>query len=384
MPTNTTNLSFVKPEVGLDADVWGGFLNGNWDSIDAILWGGTAIRPNLSASNWRIGGVAVTASAADINKLAGLTTTASELALLAGLTGGSLQSQLAAKAPLASPSFTGTPAAPTAAPGTNTTQIATTAFVQAAVVAAGGVDLSPYVVRANNLSDLTSAVTARQNLGGTTTGVALFTAADQATARSALGLGALATLGTVGFANIAPAAVVTAAETIAANDSDVALPTAAAVVDHVATEIAGAVAALPPSGSVLLATLPTTSGASVTASALSLGSYKFLRVVFDGVSVAAHSSTTGFLTMAGSRITAFSGGVGAENFDGIIDLDLTTGIYVSNVMDTNGNNPRVVETWLGDTTINNLTDSITFSRGNSGGSALGNFDGGNIRIYGVP
>ena len=42
-------------------------------------------------------------------------------------------------APLASPTFTGTPAAPTAAPGTTSTQLATTAFVQAAVTAAGGV-----------------------------------------------------------------------------------------------------------------------------------------------------------------------------------------------------------------------------------------------------
>ncbi len=37
-----------------------------------------------------------------------------------------------------SPAFTGTPTAPTATPGTNTTQIATTAFVSAAVSAAGG------------------------------------------------------------------------------------------------------------------------------------------------------------------------------------------------------------------------------------------------------
>jgi hypothetical protein len=42
-------------------------------------------------------------------------------------------------AALASPTFTGTPNAPTAAPGTATTQIATTAFVTAAIGAAGGV-----------------------------------------------------------------------------------------------------------------------------------------------------------------------------------------------------------------------------------------------------
>ena len=45
---------------------------------------------------------------------------------------------LGLKAPLASPTFTGAPAAPTASSGTNTTQVATTAFVQAAVSAAGG------------------------------------------------------------------------------------------------------------------------------------------------------------------------------------------------------------------------------------------------------
>ena len=47
-------------------------------------------------------------------------------------------SALADYAPLASPDLTGTPTAPTADPGTNTTQIATTAFVKAAVDAAGG------------------------------------------------------------------------------------------------------------------------------------------------------------------------------------------------------------------------------------------------------
>ena len=49
---------------------------------------------------------------------------------------------IALKAPLASPALTGTPTAPTATSGTNTTQLATTAFVQSAVGAAGGGDVS--------------------------------------------------------------------------------------------------------------------------------------------------------------------------------------------------------------------------------------------------
>ncbi len=44
---------------------------------------------------------------------------------------------LSSLAPLASPTFTGIPAAPTATGGTSTTQLATTAFVQAAIAAAG-------------------------------------------------------------------------------------------------------------------------------------------------------------------------------------------------------------------------------------------------------
>ena len=41
-------------------------------------------------------------------------------------------------APKASPALTGTPTAPTASSGDNTTQVATTAFVTAAIAAAGG------------------------------------------------------------------------------------------------------------------------------------------------------------------------------------------------------------------------------------------------------
>lgn len=68
-------------------------------------------------------------------KVAASSVTATELGYLSGATS-ALQSQLNAKAPLASPAMIGTPTAPTAAANTNTTQVATTAFVQQELAAA--------------------------------------------------------------------------------------------------------------------------------------------------------------------------------------------------------------------------------------------------------
>jgi hypothetical protein len=87
------------------------------DSLDDLLDGTTAIKPNLSEGLWKVGGTAVLPTAAELNFVDGVTS--------------AIQTQLNAKAALASPAFTGTPLAPTAAVGTNTTQVATTAFVSA-------------------------------------------------------------------------------------------------------------------------------------------------------------------------------------------------------------------------------------------------------------
>jgi len=70
------------------------------------------------------------------------------------------------RAPLNSPNFTGTPTAPTQAAGNNTTNLATTAFVTTAVA---GV-LTPALLKANNLSDLTNIATAQANIGLSTKG----------------------------------------------------------------------------------------------------------------------------------------------------------------------------------------------------------------------
>lgn len=93
----TTNYNFNKPTVGGSQNTWGADLNANWDSVDAILSGGTAMQPNLIAGAWKINGVAVTVSAADINSLSGITATITELNYTDGVTS-NIQTQLNGKA----------------------------------------------------------------------------------------------------------------------------------------------------------------------------------------------------------------------------------------------------------------------------------------------
>ena len=76
MPTTTTNYSWNKPAVGGDEDAWGGYLNGNWDSLDTLL-----------------GGV----SNAELSVLNGLTATTAELNYVDGVTS-AIQPQLDAAA----------------------------------------------------------------------------------------------------------------------------------------------------------------------------------------------------------------------------------------------------------------------------------------------
>ena len=98
MPTTTTTYTFNKPTVGGDEDAWGGYLNGNWDSIDDLLDGttpvtgidinsgsidGTAIGANSAStgnfSTLSISGTAITSTAAELNLLDGATVTTAEL-----------------------------------------------------------------------------------------------------------------------------------------------------------------------------------------------------------------------------------------------------------------------------------------------------------------
>ncbi len=89
-------ISITKSTVGGSENTWGTTTNQALDDIVDVLNGNTASTPDLTAGSWKVGGAAITADAAEINKLDGLTATTAELNHTDGVTS-NIQTQLDSK-----------------------------------------------------------------------------------------------------------------------------------------------------------------------------------------------------------------------------------------------------------------------------------------------
>ena len=93
-------ISITKPTVGGSENTWGATVNTALDDVVDVLNGNTASTPDLTEGSWKVGGTAITATAAELNHTDRVSS--------------NIQTQLNAKAPTASPTFTGTANIPTA------------------------------------------------------------------------------------------------------------------------------------------------------------------------------------------------------------------------------------------------------------------------------
>jgi len=86
MGTTTTTFALNKPTVGGDDNAWGTDWNTNADKLDDLLDGTTAIKPNLSEGLWKVGGTAVTVTAAELNSIPNRVTANADDELTGGYT----------------------------------------------------------------------------------------------------------------------------------------------------------------------------------------------------------------------------------------------------------------------------------------------------------
>jgi hypothetical protein len=126
-------------------------------------------------------------------------------------------------------------------------------------------------------------------------------------------------------------------------------------------------------GVTTLGTISTTSGATATLSGLNLTSYKFVVASFDGVSCSSNFSLR-LGTSAGVQLTATMTNV-SQGINGIAYFDISLGKYFS---DTVLSSSGAADTYAGSqSTITTASTSISFA------FQSGNFDAGQIRLYGV-
>lgn len=220
-----------------------------------------------------------------------------------------------------------------------------------------GVSVQAYDVELAAIAGLTSAADRLPYYTGSgTAALATFTAAgralvddaDATAQRATLGLGTASTLN-----------VGTAANNIVQLNGTAQLP---AVDGSLLTGVGGMT---------LLATVPTTSGTTPTASGLTLTNYKKLYITFSGISWSLASQA---LRIDGQGISA-SATNAVDTVTGYIELDLFASI--ANAYSFNSTSPSSIVPITVKTSYTTATTSIVFS---TNGAA--SFDAGSIVIYG--
>jgi hypothetical protein len=239
-------------------------------------------------------------------------------------------------------------------------------FVQRGAAGAGTGDM----VGSNNLSDVTSVPTARNNLGLGAVAVENTVpvakggtgASDAPTARSNLGL-VIGTNVQAQNANLASLSGLTLAQ------GDILVATGVNTVARLAIGTTGQVLTVSGGGAVwaaassssytLLGTINTTSGTSQSLTGLTLTPYKFLRFVFNNV-----SGTAGINISVDGILIAVTASATANAFGGF-DIDLANGVIMGVNFQTAATSYRTSTTSVG----------VTCSGGN--------FDAGSVLVYGV-